>query len=270
MLAAELATRGPRTGRGRRTRGPRRSSSLSSMAFRRSRVTFVGNDSFTVGSSSSSDQSSGNSSAQCWSTARSMAARIHSTACGPQVATLEDLLAQRVDHLALLVHHLVVLQDVLADLEVAVLDGALGPLDGLGDHLRVDRARRRAGPCPSPSSWRRWRTGASGRPPARGRSGSRRGRPGGRSGPAAGCRCGATRGARCPARRARRGRGPCRPRPCTPARSGRRGPRTASGTPRPSRPRAGRPGRSAPGGPCPRGCRRGGCRRRGRPCWWPR
>ncbi len=39
---------------------------------------------------------------------------------------------------------------------------------------------------------------------ARGRSGSRPGRPGGRSGPAAGCRCAGSRGARCPARRGRR------------------------------------------------------------------
>ena len=44
-----------------------------------------------------------------------------------------------VDDLALLVHHLVVLEDVLADLGVAGLDGVLRPLDGLGDHLRLDR-----------------------------------------------------------------------------------------------------------------------------------
>ena len=48
-------------------------------------------------------------------------------------------MAALVDHLALLVHHLVVLEDVLADLGVAGLDGVLGPLDGLGDHLRLDR-----------------------------------------------------------------------------------------------------------------------------------
>ena len=56
-----------------------------------------------------------------------------------EVGALEDLVTARVDHLALLVHHLVVLEDVLADLGVARLDGGLGPLDGLGDHLRLDR-----------------------------------------------------------------------------------------------------------------------------------
>ena len=56
-----------------------------------------------------------------------------------EVLAVEDLLAALVDDLALLVHHLVVLEDVLADLEVAVLDRALRPLDGLGDHLRLER-----------------------------------------------------------------------------------------------------------------------------------
>ena len=56
-----------------------------------------------------------------------------------QVFTVEDLIAALVDHLALLVHHLVVLEDVLADLGVLGLDGGLGPLDRLGDHLRLDR-----------------------------------------------------------------------------------------------------------------------------------
>jgi hypothetical protein len=56
-----------------------------------------------------------------------------------QVGAVEDLVAALVDHLALLVHHLVVLEDVLADLGVALLDGVLGPLDGLGDHLGLDR-----------------------------------------------------------------------------------------------------------------------------------
>ena len=70
---------------------------------------------------------------------------------GAEVGLVEDLVAQLVDDLALLVEDLVVLEDVLADLGVALLDGLLGPLDGLGDHLGLERARRRAGPCPSPS-----------------------------------------------------------------------------------------------------------------------
>ena len=56
-----------------------------------------------------------------------------------EVGVVEDLVAALVDDLALLVHHLVVLEDVLADLGVALLDGVLRPLDGLGDHLRLDR-----------------------------------------------------------------------------------------------------------------------------------
>ena len=56
-----------------------------------------------------------------------------------QVLTVEHLLAALVDDLALLVHHFVVLEDVLADLEVAVFDGALRALDGLADHLRLER-----------------------------------------------------------------------------------------------------------------------------------
>ena len=56
-----------------------------------------------------------------------------------QVFAVEDLIAALVDDLALLVHHLVVLEDVLADLRVLRLDGGLGPLDGLGDHLGLDR-----------------------------------------------------------------------------------------------------------------------------------
>ena len=56
-----------------------------------------------------------------------------------QVGAVEDLVAAPVDDLALLVHHLVVLEDVLADLGVALLDGVLRPLDGLGDHPRLDR-----------------------------------------------------------------------------------------------------------------------------------
>ena len=55
-----------------------------------------------------------------------------------QVLSVDDLVAAAVDHLALLVHHVVVLEDVLAGFGVAALDGVLGPLDGLGDHLRLD------------------------------------------------------------------------------------------------------------------------------------
>ena len=56
-----------------------------------------------------------------------------------QVRALEDAAALVVDDLALLVHHLVVLEDVLADLEVLRLDRRLRRLDGVGDHLRLDR-----------------------------------------------------------------------------------------------------------------------------------
>ena len=55
-----------------------------------------------------------------------------------QVALVEDLVAQGVDDLALGVEHLVVLEDVLADLAVLLLDGGLRPLDGLGDHPRLE------------------------------------------------------------------------------------------------------------------------------------
>src|SRR6185295_14541691 len=41
--------------------------------------------------------------------------------------------------LALLVHHVVVLEDALADEEVLLLDLALGVLDLLREHLRLDR-----------------------------------------------------------------------------------------------------------------------------------
>ena len=56
-----------------------------------------------------------------------------------EVFAFEDLVATQVDDAPLLVHHLVVLEDVLADLGVLLLDRGLGPLDGLGDHLRLDR-----------------------------------------------------------------------------------------------------------------------------------
>ena len=58
--------------------------------------------------------------------------------------------APGVDHLALLVHDLVVLEDVLADLGVAGLDGVLGPLDGLGHHLGLDRHVVGQGPAHDP------------------------------------------------------------------------------------------------------------------------
>ena len=56
-----------------------------------------------------------------------------------EVVAVDDLQAALVDHLALLVHHLVVLEGVLAHLGVARLDGVLGPLDGLGHRLGLDR-----------------------------------------------------------------------------------------------------------------------------------
>ena len=55
-----------------------------------------------------------------------------------QVGAAEYLAPALVDHLALLVHHLVVFEDILADLGVALLHRVLGPLDGLGDHGRLD------------------------------------------------------------------------------------------------------------------------------------
>jgi len=55
-----------------------------------------------------------------------------------EVGALEELPALLVDDLTLLVHDLVVLEDVLAQLVVLALDLALGPLDGLRDHLRLD------------------------------------------------------------------------------------------------------------------------------------
>ena len=55
------------------------------------------------------------------------------------ILALEDLAALSVDHLALLVHNLVVLQDILTHLEVRGLHLGLRTLDGVGDHLRVDR-----------------------------------------------------------------------------------------------------------------------------------
>ena len=55
------------------------------------------------------------------------------------VLALEHAVAVLVDDLALLVHHVVVLEDALADEEVLLLDLALGVLDLLREHLRLDR-----------------------------------------------------------------------------------------------------------------------------------
>src|SRR6201999_3762727 len=55
------------------------------------------------------------------------------------VATLEHLVAVAVDDLALLVHDVVVLEHALADEVVLLLDLALGVLDLLREHLRLDR-----------------------------------------------------------------------------------------------------------------------------------
>ena len=124
-------------------------------------------------------------------------------ACGAQhplapLLALEDVSAQAVDRLALLVHDVVVLEEVLADLEVAAFDLLLGPLDRARDHAATRWGR--PPPCRGASSTRaggRRRRCASGRPRARGRSARSPGRPGGRSGRAAGCRCAAPRAARC-------------------------------------------------------------------------
>ena len=129
-----------------------------------------------------------------------------------EVFAVEDLLAAPVDDLALLVHHLVVLEHVLADLEVAILDRALRALDGLRDHLRLERhvvferlvhhtlhepGREQAHQL----VFEREVEAAL----ARVALAARHGR-------AAGCRCGATRGARYRARRGRR-----RPRTLSPS-----------------------------------------------------
>ncbi len=56
-----------------------------------------------------------------------------------EVVAVDDLQPALVDDLSLLVHHLVVLEGILALLRVAGLDGVLGPLDGLGHRLGLDR-----------------------------------------------------------------------------------------------------------------------------------
>ena len=68
-----------------------------------------------------------------------MTSAICSRATAAHVAALEHLVAVLVDDLALLVHHVVVLEDALADEEVLLLDLALGALDLLREHLRLDR-----------------------------------------------------------------------------------------------------------------------------------
>ena len=55
------------------------------------------------------------------------------------VLALQHAVAVLVDDLALLVHHVVVLEHALADEEVLLLDLALGVLDLLREHLRLDR-----------------------------------------------------------------------------------------------------------------------------------
>ena len=48
-------------------------------------------------------------------------------------------MAGAVNNFALLIEHFVVLQDVFAHLEVLVFHHGLGTLDGIGNHLRLDR-----------------------------------------------------------------------------------------------------------------------------------
>ncbi len=104
-----------------------------------SRVSAVGNPARSPRSNSSRSQSSGYSPGQYVAMSRSTALLDRLERLLPQILTVEDLLAAQVDDLALLVHHLVVLEHVLADLEVAIFDGALRALDGLRDHLRLER-----------------------------------------------------------------------------------------------------------------------------------
>ena len=165
------------------------------------------------------------------------------------------------DDLALVVHHVVELEDVLADVEVARLDLLLRLLQRLVDPGMDDRlvllqpelgaACRRA--CRS-------RRCASGRLRATGRTSSGPGRPGGRSGRAAGCRCAGSRGARCRARTARRPRARS-PSAARPARGSRRRADRACARRNPRR-------RTVPAGCACRHCRRAECRCRGPPCWW--
>ena len=196
-----------------------------------------------------------------------------------QVLTLEDLPALAVDGLALAVHDLVVLQHVLAPLVVELFDLLLRVLDGLRDHLRLDRLV--VGPLQALHD----RGDAVAREHAHQIVLEREVEPGqagvalaARIDRAAGCRCAATRAARCRARTARRARPPRRARrrsaPSTSRRSARTPPRRRRAPRRPCRtagsgrcPSRARPSPGARGTP---GCRRAGCRRRGRPCWSPR
>ena len=83
----------------------------------------------------------------------------------------------------------------------------LRPLERLVDQRWIDRlAVLHAEPLHACRPCGRSRRCASGRLPATGRTSTRRGRPGGPSGRAAGCRCGGSRGARCRRRRGRRPR----------------------------------------------------------------
>ena len=118
------------------------------------------------------------------------------------VLALEDAVADLVDDLALLVHHVVVLEHALADQEVLLLDLLLRLLDLLREHLRVERlllALLRHGAEPvedavdAVAGEQAHEVVLGGEVEAR----LARGRPGGPSGRAAGCRSGATRGARC-------------------------------------------------------------------------
>ena len=172
-----------------------------------------------------------------------------------QILGAHDLGALLVDDLALVVGDVVELQQLLADVEVVRLDLALRLLDLAREHAALDdlaflHARHLQQRAWCGSGRRRC---ASGCLPSTGRSGSSPGRPGGRSGRAAGCRCGAIRGARCRRCAGRRPRAPCRGAPAR--RRARRSRVGVVGVPAALRAR-------------PRGCRRARCRCRGRPCWW--
>ena len=56
-----------------------------------------------------------------------------------QVLAVEHLAPLAVDDVALHVHHVVILKDGLAGLEVSALNGLLRALDGIGEHLHVQR-----------------------------------------------------------------------------------------------------------------------------------
>ena len=91
----------------------------------------------------------------------------------------EDLVALAVDRLALAVDDVVVLDDALADVEVVALDAGLGPARWSCSRCRDSMATSSSSPT-APSALRpgRTRSASSGRPRARGRSATSRGRPG--------------------------------------------------------------------------------------------